>query len=192
MMENDVTHRSKEDFRFRDTRLCFTLPATLGDRGSTQPFERMRSPEDLGRWCVESGLLDRAPAVDEQKLAKAISLRESLQRIGESIATRRSPDLSDIAQVNVAASVEVIPQLSEDAASVRWVAGGVEAALSRVARDAVDLFSGSFRDRIRICANPKCQGLFVDESRPGLRRWCSMTTCGDQAKKARFRKKAHS
>ncbi|MEN8651219.1 CGNR zinc finger domain-containing protein [Streptomyces sp. 21So2-11] len=27
----------------------------------------------------------------------------------------------------------------------------------------------------------------MDESRPGRRRWCSMSTCGDRAKKATYR-----
>jgi predicted RNA-binding Zn ribbon-like protein len=137
-------------------------------------------------------LLDRPPAVDEHKLAKAMELREAVQRVGESIVAQQSPSSSDIARINVAASGEAIPQLSADAATTVWVSDGLEAALSRIARDAIELFSGPLRNRIRICANPKCLGLFVDESRPGLRRWCSMTTCGDMAKKARFRKKAGS
>jgi len=66
------------------------------------------------------------------------------------------------------------------------VALGVEATLSFVTRDAIDLFSGPLRERERICANPASTELFVDESRPGRRPWCSMSTCGDQAKKARY------
>jgi predicted RNA-binding Zn ribbon-like protein len=181
--------RSKGDFRFRDTRLCFTLPATLGDRGSAHPYERLGGPDDLARWCRESGILDSAPLVDEVKFEKALQLREAIQRVGEAIATGRRPKPGDIACINVAAVTDVVPQLSEDGTSLRWVATGVEAALARIARDAVDLFSGPFRERIRICANARCAGLFVDESRPGQRRWCSMSTCGDQAKKARYRSK---
>ncbi|MBZ7924836.1 ABATE domain-containing protein [Ensifer adhaerens] len=183
----DRKRRTKEDFRLRDTRLCFTLPATLGDRGSEQPYERLKTPDDLGRWCVEIGLFDHPPAADEQKLSKAIALREAIQRVGEAIARRTPPTARDVAQINVAASVDVAPQLSDDAAAIRWVAGGIEGALSHVARDAIDLYAGKLRQRIRICENVECAGLFVDESRPGKRRWCSMTTCGDQAKKARIR-----
>ena len=179
--------RAKSDFRFRDTRLCFTLPATLGDRGSDRPYERLKEPGDLGRWCVEIGLFDRPPIVDELRLSKAVALREAIQRTGEAIARGQVPETNDVMQINVAAAVDVVPQLSEDATSIRWVAGSVEGALSYIARDAIDLYSGNLRPRIRICENTSCAGLFVDESRPGKRRWCSMTTCGDQAKKARLR-----
>lgn len=122
----DRKRRTKEDFRLRDTRLCFTLPATLGDRGSEQPYERLKTPDDLGRWCVEIGLFDHPPAADEQKLSKAIALREAIQRVGEAIARRTPPTARDVAQINVAASVDVAPQLSDDAAAIRWVAGGIE------------------------------------------------------------------
>jgi predicted RNA-binding Zn ribbon-like protein len=179
--------RAKSDFRFRNTRLCFTLPATLGDRGSSEPYERLQEPRDLARWCVEIGLFERPPIVDELRLSKAVTLREAIQRTGEAIVRGQTPEASDITQINVAASVEVVPQLSEDGTSIRWVAGSVEGALSYVARDAIELYSSKLRQRIRICENPECAGLFVDESRPGKRRWCSMTTCGDQAKKARIR-----
>jgi predicted RNA-binding Zn ribbon-like protein len=47
----------------------------------------------------------------------------------------------------------------------------------------VDLFTGIWIDRIRICDNPLCGGLFADLSRPGRRRWCAMNTCGSLAKK---------
>jgi predicted RNA-binding Zn ribbon-like protein len=59
----------------------------------------------------------------------------------------------------------------------------VEKILAFVARDAVDLFTGIWIDRIRICENPLCGGLFADLPRPGRRRWCAMNTCGNLAKK---------
>ncbi|MCL9761259.1 CGNR zinc finger domain-containing protein [Frankia sp. AiPa1] len=38
------------------------------------------------------------------------------------------------------------------------------------------------------CAGPDCRALFLDGSRPGRRRWCSMNTCGNKAKKAALRR----
>jgi predicted RNA-binding Zn ribbon-like protein len=60
----------------------------------------------------------------------------------------------------------------------------VEATLALVARDALDLVSSADLARVRPCSNPECQVLFLDSSRPGRRRWCSMGTCGNRAKKA--------
>jgi predicted RNA-binding Zn ribbon-like protein len=61
----------------------------------------------------------------------------------------------------------------------------VTEALSLLARDAVDLFSGDLRARIKQCENPNCGLMFVDTSRPGKRRWCLMKRCGTMKKNAR-------
>ncbi|TSI12121.1 CGNR zinc finger domain-containing protein [Brevibacterium aurantiacum] len=43
--------------------------------------------------------------------------------------------------------------------------------------------------RLKVCANPECQWVFWDASRPGTGRWCSMRLCGGQAKARRYREK---
>jgi predicted RNA-binding Zn ribbon-like protein len=62
------------------------------------------------------------------------------------------------------------------------VAPTAPAALATLARDAVDLFGGPLAGRIRVCSADDCGLLFVDTSRPGQRRWCSMERCGNRAK----------
>jgi predicted RNA-binding Zn ribbon-like protein len=74
---------------------------------------------------------------------------------------------------------------------VRWD-GGAEpatAALSTVARDAVDLLGGADAARLRECASPTCALLFLDISRPGARRWCSSAACGGAARAAAYRRR---
>lgn len=41
--------------------------------------------------------------------------------------------------------------------------------------------------RLKPCANPSCQWVFWDTSRPGTGRWCSMRLCGGQHKSRQFR-----
>jgi predicted RNA-binding Zn ribbon-like protein len=65
-------------------------------------------------------------------------------------------------------------------------------ALSALARDAIDLFAGPLANRIRTCAAPDCGMLFVDQSRPGSRRWCSMQRCGTLTKVRRHRNRIAS
>jgi predicted RNA-binding Zn ribbon-like protein len=63
--------------------------------------------------------------------------------------------------------------------------------LSTVARDAIELFTGPNQARIRQCAGPTCSPVFVDTSRPGQRRWCSMERCGniDKQRASRARRR---
>lgn len=65
--------------------------------------------------------------------------------------------------------------------------------LALIARDALDLVTTpAALGRIRDCASPDCGAIFLDNSRPGTRRWCSMDRCGNQAKKATFRGKTRN
>jgi predicted RNA-binding Zn ribbon-like protein len=59
--------------------------------------------------------------------------------------------------------------------------------LSTLARDAIDLFTGPLSGRIRVCAADDRGLLFVDASRPGRCRWCSMDRCGNLSKVRRYR-----
>lgn len=61
-----------------------------------------------------------------------------------------------------------------------------ESALAQIACDAIDLLSGSDLARVRRCAG--CSLLFLDRSPPGRRRWCSMDSCGNREKTARYRR----
>jgi len=85
-------------------------------------------------------------------------------------------------------------QLVLDGLNQAWHSPAIStAALSMIARDSIDLFSGELRSRIRECANPNGGLMFVDASRPGKRRWCLMKRCGNMAKTSHDRKsKKHS
>jgi predicted RNA-binding Zn ribbon-like protein len=64
---------------------------------------------------------------------------------------------------------------------LRWDDGEpLTAALSAVARDAVELIGGPQAGRVRECAAPDCAFLFVDTSRSGGRRWCAASRCGNR------------
>ncbi|NRQ30309.1 hypothetical protein HII36_00425 [Nonomuraea sp. NN258] len=51
---------------------------------------------------------------------------------------------------------------------------------------------GERGERVRKCANPECVLWFLDVSKNGSRRWCSMEACGNRAKVGRFHQRAKS
>jgi predicted RNA-binding Zn ribbon-like protein len=53
-----------------------------------------------------------------------------------------------------------------------------------LAHSATSLFTDADRSRVRKCAN--CVGHFLDTSKKGTRRWCSMQLCGNRAKVAAY------
>jgi predicted RNA-binding Zn ribbon-like protein len=154
-------------FNFRSGRLCLAFVATVGERWRGN-YERLREPADLTRWYRECGLLDEPVAVTPTGLDAARTLREAIYRVAHA----------------------VIPVLHKGTGQLTLPAdGGEQAALSTVARDAIDLFTGTAAGRIRECASPECALLFVDTSRPGRRRWCSSAACGSKDRSAAYRRR---
>lgn len=184
----DVPAPSELAFPFASGRLCLDFVGTLGKR-HRGGIERLRTPDDLARWVVAAALLDAAPPASDDDLENARALREAIYRAVQAVRGGETPTADDVAAINAwAARPALAPQLDRTGRARRWVAERpVAAALAAVARDAVDLLSGPLADRISQCAGPDCSALFVDTSRPGHRRWCSMETCGNRAKKAAYR-----
>jgi predicted RNA-binding Zn ribbon-like protein len=185
-------HPSEWDFRFRSGRLCLDFIATVGDRDH-MAFDRWNDTQDLGRWCVEAGLIPKAGPVSDDQIAAARRLRETLYRLMMAALARTTPDPADLAFVNSEArKAAFVPQLTAIGEPHAWTSEKpYEAVLATVARDAIDLLSGDLV-RLRKCADTQCSILFLDTSRPGKRRWCSMDGCGNKVKKAAYRKRQKS
>ncbi|CCB72052.1 conserved protein of unknown function (plasmid) [Streptantibioticus cattleyicolor NRRL 8057 = DSM 46488] len=177
-------------FNFRSGRLSLAFVATVGERWRGN-HERLRTPADLARWYREAGLLDEPVAVTPAGLAEARTVREAVHRIAWSVIDGRRAAPSDEAVLNAAAEAPpLVPVLRSGARTLRPPArGGQRAALSTVARDAIELFAGAEAGRIRACASPECALLFVDTSRPGRRRWCSSDACGGRDRAAAYRRR---
>jgi len=173
------------EFPFRSGRLCLDFVATLGSRGQLN-LERLREPGDLERWLAQAGLGVRGP-VSPADLAAAVRLREAIYGLVLLDPGGRRPGAARVVN-QTAAPAPLVPELDEGGRGAAWASGGTVAqALSSVARDAIDLLSGPLIGRVRSCAGPDCTILFIDTSRPGARRWCSMEACGNQAKSAGLR-----
>lgn len=68
-----------------------------------------------------------------------------------------------------------------------WVGADqeLESPLWPVILAAANLVTSPDMSRLRVCADADCGWFFVDRSRNGLRRWCSMADCGTKAKSRR-------
>lgn len=178
----------RDGFKFRSGRLALDLPATLASRLKAEPRDLLATPEDLVRWLVAAGLVPDRAAGSEADLWAARELREVLYHLARACIHGEPFATHDLAVVNRwAAEPLPVPQLGAD--GLTWTGNGVRAALAAVAKDGVELFGGPLASRVRNCANKGCAILFVDTSRSGRRRWCSMSACGNKAKVGAFRQR---
>jgi predicted RNA-binding Zn ribbon-like protein len=182
------TGELRDGFKFRSGRLSLDLPATLAARLKAEPRELLETPHDLGRWLVAAGLAAKDPKPTEDELHQARELREALYRLAVARVHGEGFDSRDRALVNRwAAEPPPVPQLVPE--GLTWTGGGVRSLLAAVARDGVELLGGPLAERIRGCEAEGCALLFMDTSRSGQRRWCSMSGCGNKAKVEEFRRR---
>ena len=182
-------------FIFVAGRLCIDFTQTGGETGKRADWERFHQPSDLADWLSQSPLHLKGLQPIPEEFRIALSLREAIWRVAQAIKGHEMPLAEDIDIINqVAAAPDLSPQLMSQDLKQTWRSPTTAtAALSVIARDAIDLFSGELRSRIRECENPNCGLMFVDASRPGQRRWCLMKRCGNLAKTSQYRKsKKHS
>lgn len=182
------TGEHRDGFTFCSDRPCLAFAATLRGRLKPAPLDLLAAPADLDRWFRAAGLAREATHPTGEDLAAARDLREAIYRMAVARLGGAPLDPGDRALVNRWASVPLpAPQLGDP--GIQWIGVGVPALLAALARDAVELLGGPLAARLRRCARPGCAVLFVDASRGNRRRWCSMSSCGNQAKVAAFRRR---
>ncbi|MGW3959733.1 CGNR zinc finger domain-containing protein [Amycolatopsis sp. NPDC005003] len=175
----------KLGFRFHGGRPSVNFTATVGERFRDGGFERLPDPAALGRWFTEAGLTQTDPPCTAAELAAARELREAVYRL---MLGQLSEE--DLATVNRwAAQPPPVTALRVGAEGLRAerVSATVPSLLGLLAADAVAVLGGDEAARVRECANPECSLLFLDTSRAGARRWCSMSACGSRDKMQRYR-----
>jgi len=164
--------------------LCLDFANTRYWRGQATPTETLNAPADLAAWAK----IPRAPSPRE--FEQAIALRETLYRLFDAQAQGKQAAPRDLEALNTAlAQAPARTALKRSRGGYEWDVdprgGTALALLAPVLWSAGDLLAGPRLDRVRRCANPECGWLFLDDSRAGKRRWCSMSACGNRAKARR-------
>jgi predicted RNA-binding Zn ribbon-like protein len=151
------------------------------------PRELLATPQDLDRWLVSARLAPFAPGASDKDLEIAHTLREAIYALASSLDGAALDAAACDALNQIAASASAVPVLKPEGQVA--LEGSARALLASLAREAVHLFGGKDGQRIRQCQSPSCTIFFVDTSRSGHRRWCSMAACGNKAKVAALRQR---
>ena len=170
--------------------LCLDFVNTRYWRGQAEPTETLNNPEDLASWTANQGGPRAAKPPARREFERAIELRETLHRLFDAEAQDKTPNPRDLETLNQAlAAAPVRVALKRERGGYGWdvdaKSGTALVLLAPVLWSAGDLLAGTRLDRVRRCANPDCGWIFLDDSRAGRRRWCSMQSCGNRAKAKR-------
>lgn len=135
--------------------------------------------------------LRRSPEKAPRVLGRVHRARAALRGVLEATAARRPSDPSDLAELNRALRAyyvyELVPAPDGVTLEHRHHGDPVEGAIARLVESVARELIQGHPERLRVCQNEECRWVFADASRTGQRKWCSMSSCGNRAKVARFR-----
>ncbi|HEX7127885.1 MAG TPA: ABATE domain-containing protein [Thermodesulfobacteriota bacterium] len=171
--------------------------------------DTLRRYEDLIAFLVAAGgatrqearrlraMAEADPRGAAGALAAARGLREALRAIFGARAEGRALAPEWIEVVNGALAVgegreALVPSGRGFRRRVVPRREGPESALVGIARAAAEVIEAGERARVRRCGHPACVLYFLDTSRTGRRRWCSMAVCGNRMKAAAFARRARA
>jgi predicted RNA-binding Zn ribbon-like protein len=173
---------------------------------SDGPVDRLGSAGAFADWAAVAGLADdRASRLMNAEIARnveaaaslyaeAATFRGALWRIFTAAASARPASADDLALLDAwleraAAASALRASPSGYVRVFTRNATELERPIFEIARAAERLLLEGRLDRLHECPGAGCGWLFVDTSRNGSRRWCSMSSCGTASKVKTFRKR---
>ena len=175
-----------------------------------QPLDLLQSPEDLVIWLAAAGLPDGAYCAELSSsppnrrilLDEALWLRRDILLIVQSLVAGELPPPYTVDALNRILtesgtsfrldSLTIPPEGDQEermegqlVLNIHEHISSVLGVLQPIALSAARIVTEANPTRIRQCASSNCMYWFLDTSKSGRRRWCSMSRCGNRAKVAK-------
>lgn len=182
--------------RFGSIALDFVNTVVVTRSGSVDVFS---GAEDVEAWmdgAAAPAWSDLQPrGVSERRVLhnEALQLRVSLDTLFEVTAAGRTVDGTTLHALNRilgwtrSSSRVVVGARGTHTLEPTYEGLHPAASLAPIVEDAIRVVGSVDRSRLRRCRAGGCLRWFVDTSKGGRRAWCSMATCGNRAKAARYR-----
>jgi predicted RNA-binding Zn ribbon-like protein len=188
--------RSLEDLQFVGGHVALDFVNTAEERGHPEADDVLRTPGDLSRWGQRYGVLSggsrsEADGAAQAELSRALEARELLYNLFLARvrgARPSEPDLADLSRLAAAAyRAGRLTRTAGGRVTWSWPRDELSTVRHVAITAAVDLLAGDQAQRLKQCPGEQCGWLFLDMTKRGNRRWCSMSECGQDAKTARRR-----
>jgi predicted RNA-binding Zn ribbon-like protein len=169
---------------------------TIQDWTADEPVDYLVDFADAVRFGQAAGVLTRGEAAalrpdgGRAELARLRRLRALLERIFRRLVLGRAPASADLDRLSLAlARAARLTRLRGATGSpvrprLDLALARAEVLRLRLAQAAGTLLTSPEVRRLKAC--PACGWFFLDASKNGSRRWCSMDTCGASAKAKRY------
>ena len=183
--------------RFDGGKLCLNYINTIHNRFEEPWVDYFQSLDDVFQWAFRAGIinsirvrmlnnnLQNGVVEGSDILTEVIYLREVLCKMftciarEETIPENNLTEFNDIIS-NYSSHLKVTLKGNSYIEEWDYPEDSFSLIIAPILKDAYDLLLFADHKRIREC--PNCGWIFFDSSKNGMRRWCSMSTCGSNVK----------
>jgi predicted RNA-binding Zn ribbon-like protein len=149
------------------------------------------TPEQLGAWLVERGLLAGDETIDAETFVAARSLRSALRALALANTLAEPVPLERRGALEAAlARFPLGLRLVDGRPTLVPVERGAAGALAGLVAIVAEARSRGAWQRMKACREETCGWLFYDGSRNRSSSWCSMRICGGREKARAYRRRA--
>jgi predicted RNA-binding Zn ribbon-like protein len=177
--------------------LCLDFVNTIPDRFDGSNRDHIQTLHDLIYWARKAKVIDgagstsleKAASANERKakefLTEAIQLRSLIYSLFQPVSQQQKLRSPDLEQFNKLVS-KYFPFLQlaaeRDGFAEQWSfeSNHFYSITAPIVKSAYDLLLSDKLGRVKQC--PNCGWLFLDATKNGKRRWCSMQDCGNAVK----------
>jgi predicted RNA-binding Zn ribbon-like protein len=155
------------------------------------PGDELAGPRELGAWMAERGLLRSGATMTPAMLQTALALRTGVRAYLQCDPAARRNNKDVLQSLNKATELFPLVVEASNGGSI-GLRPARDDALNGLATIAAELHNGAASgalDRLKTCAAEECRRVFFDRSKPGSRRWCVSTLCGNRAKTRTYRER---
>jgi predicted RNA-binding Zn ribbon-like protein len=162
-----------------------------------QNIDILIDPSSTLQWLKENNLLRESDflALENEELLNALivdlqSLRDLSKMILCDLEQQGKLSLNITEQLKrLTKQVKVSLTIDSESDKLKLVSEGIttrDHVLYIIIQSIIQTLDTISTNRIRNCEHPECRLYFIDTSKAGKRRWCSMELCGNRQKAAEF------
>jgi predicted RNA-binding Zn ribbon-like protein len=154
------------------------------------PGDDLASPQQLAAWMAARGLSRPRVALTPAMLQSALALRSAIRGyLGcEPTERRRAAELLKVLN-KVIGQFPLVVEAHSGGMVLKPARDDALAGLSTVVAELHNGAASGALDRLKTCAAEECRRVFFDRSKPGSRRWCVSTLCGNRIKTRNYRER---
>jgi predicted RNA-binding Zn ribbon-like protein len=150
--------------------------------------DELQDAAALGAWLVRHKLKVTGQVPSAATFEAALALRQAIRSYLECGPEKRRREASVKTALDRAMAQFPLRVTSAGRDGLKLApAGDAMAGLSAIVAELYNGAADGTLDRLKMCASDECKRVFFDRSKPGTRRWCQSTLCGNRQKTRTYR-----